>query len=115
MKKLNALLFVCFAAVFASTARAQTSGVNNAELNGNYTFNFNGFSVGVVGIASGRSVVFDAVGRFTADGAGNLTNGELRVHAATFHRDLYYRRGQQGDDDCKYRGRRISACVRYEG
>src|SRR5258708_3920140 len=77
MKKLNALLFVCFAAVFASTGRAQTSGVNNAELNGNYTFNFNGFSVGVVGIASGRSVVFDAVGRFTADGAGNLTNGEL--------------------------------------
>jgi hypothetical protein len=77
MKKLNALLFVCFAAVFASTVRAQTSGVNNAKLNGNYTFNFNGFSMGVVGIASGSSVVFDAVGRFTADGAGNLTNGEL--------------------------------------
>jgi hypothetical protein len=77
MKKLNALLFVCFAAVLASTVRAQTSGVNNAELNGNYTFNFNGFSVGVVGIASGRSVVFAAVGRFTADGAGNLTNGEM--------------------------------------
>ncbi len=77
MKKLNALLFVCFAAVFASTVHAQTSGVNNAELNGNYALNFNGFSVGVVGIASGRSVVCDAVGRFTADGAGNLTNGEL--------------------------------------
>ena len=30
MKKLNALLFMCFAAVFASTVRAQTSGVNNA-------------------------------------------------------------------------------------
>jgi hypothetical protein len=77
MKKLNTLLFVCFAAVFASTVRAQTSGANNAELNGNYTFNFDGFSVSAVGIASGRSVVFAAVGRFTADGAGNLTNGEL--------------------------------------
>jgi hypothetical protein len=77
MKKLNVLLFVCFAAVFAPTVRAQTSGVNNAKLNGNYALNFNGFSVGVVGIASGRSVVCGAVGRFTADGAGNLTNGEL--------------------------------------
>lgn len=77
MKKLNALLFVCFAAVFASTVQAQTSGVNNAELNGNYTLNFNGFSVGAQGIATGRSVVCDAVGRFTADGAGNLTNGVL--------------------------------------
>jgi hypothetical protein len=77
MKKLNALLFVCFAAVFASTVQAQTSGVNNAELNGNYTLNFNGFSVGAMGIASNRSVVCSVVGRFTADGAGNLTNGEL--------------------------------------
>lgn len=78
MKKLSALLFVCFAGVFASPIRAQTSGVNNAELNGNYAFNFNGFSVAAGGaIASSRSVVFDAVGRFTADGAGTLTNGEL--------------------------------------
>src|SRR5690349_12947214 len=80
MKKLNAVLLVCFAAVFASTTRAQ-NGVNNAELNGNYAFNFNGFSVAAGGaILTGRSVVLASVGRFTADGAGNLTNGELDVN-----------------------------------
>jgi len=72
MRKRNALLIVCFAAVLASTVRAQTSGVNNAELNGNYAFTFRGISGNVV-----TSSVFGAVGRFTADGAGNLTNGEL--------------------------------------
>jgi hypothetical protein len=73
MRKLNALLMVCFALVFASTAQGQTNtGVNNAELNGNYAFTFNGLT----GNANG-SVVFAAVGRFTADGAGNVTNGEL--------------------------------------
>ncbi|HYU22324.1 MAG TPA: hypothetical protein VEM60_04215 [Candidatus Dormibacteraeota bacterium] len=71
MRKLNALLMVCFALVFASTVQGQT-GVNNAELNGNYAFTFNGLT----GNANG-SVVFAAVGRFTADGAGNVTNGEL--------------------------------------
>jgi hypothetical protein len=46
--------------------------VNNAELNGNYAFTFNGIrGNGTV------SSVFGALGRFTADGAGNLTNGEL--------------------------------------
>src|SRR6266478_3118335 len=73
MRKLNALLMVCFALVFASTVQGQTNtGVNNAELNGNYAFTFNGLT----GNANG-SVVFAAVGRFTADGAGNVTNGEL--------------------------------------
>jgi len=72
MRKLNALLIVCFAAVLASSVRAQTSGVNNAELNGNYAFTFTGIR-GTGSISS----VFAAVGRFTADGAGNLTNGEL--------------------------------------
>src|SRR5437667_6825018 len=71
MRKLNALLVVCFALVFASTVQGQ-NGVNNAELNGNYAFTFNGLT----GNANG-SVVFAAVGRFTADGAGNVTNGEL--------------------------------------
>src|SRR5258707_11653336 len=72
MRKRNALLIVCLAAVLASTVRAQTSGVNNAELNGNYAFTFRGISGnGTV------SSVFGAVGRFTADGAGNVTNGEL--------------------------------------
>src|SRR5467141_4750937 len=73
MRKLNALLMVCLALVFASAVQGQTNtGVNNAELNGNYAFTFNGLT----GNASG-SVVLAAVGRFTADGAGNVTNGEL--------------------------------------
>jgi hypothetical protein len=77
MRKLNALLIVCFAAVLASPVRAQTSGVNNAELNGNYAFTFTGIR-GTGSISS----VFAAVGRFTADGAGNLTNGELDTNDA---------------------------------
>jgi hypothetical protein len=73
MRKLNALLMVCFALVFASAVQSQTNpGVNNAELNGNYAFTFNGLT----GNAN-ASAVFAAVGRFTADGAGNVTNGEL--------------------------------------
>jgi hypothetical protein len=48
------------------------SQANNTELNGNYAFTFNGLT----GNNSG-SVVFAAVGRFTADGAGNVTNGVL--------------------------------------
>jgi hypothetical protein len=73
MRKLSALLILCFALLFASTVRGQTNtGVNNAELNGNYAFSFRGHSGnGTV------SSVFGSVGRFTADGAGNLTNGEL--------------------------------------
>jgi hypothetical protein len=77
MRKVNTLLLMCLAAVFASSVRAQSTGVNNAELNGNYAFNFNGFSTGIVGIASGKSVVYSAVGRFTADGAGNILTGKL--------------------------------------
>src|SRR5437879_6284689 len=69
MRKLNVLLILCFALVFASIARGQS---NNAALNGNYAFNFTGVSGN-----GATSSVFAAVGRFTADGAGNLTNGEL--------------------------------------
>src|SRR3989475_476317 len=73
MRKLNVLLILCFALLFASIARGQSStGVNNAALNGNYAFTFSGIS-GNGNISS----AFGAVGRFTADGAGNLTNGEL--------------------------------------
>src|SRR5467141_2005609 len=73
MRKLSALLNLCFALLFAATVQGQTNpGVNNAELNGNYAFTFNGFS-GNTSVSS----VFGAVGRFTADGAGNLTSGEL--------------------------------------
>src|SRR6267154_1306612 len=69
MRKLNVLLILCFALVFASIAQGQS---NNAELNGNYAFNFSG------GSGNGTtSSVFGAVGRFTADGAGNPSNGEL--------------------------------------
>ena len=45
---------------------------NASELKGDYAFSFKG----VTGSGDGSSV-FGAVGRFTADGAGNLTNGEL--------------------------------------
>jgi len=73
MRKLNVRLVLCFALLFASTVQGQTNtGMNNAELNGDYAFTFSGISGnGTV------SSVFGAVGRFTADGAGNVTNGEL--------------------------------------
>src|SRR5258706_15833558 len=69
MRKLNVLLILCFALVFASIAQGQS---NNAALNGNYAFDFTGVSGN-----GATSSVFGAVGRFTADGAGNLSNGEL--------------------------------------
>src|SRR6266849_5962200 len=72
MRKLIALLIGCFTLVLASTVRAQNPGVNTAELNGDYAFTFNGITG-----SGGPSSVFAAVGRFRADGAGNLTNGEL--------------------------------------
>src|SRR6266478_9257359 len=79
MRKLNALGIMCFAFVLASTVRGQTApGVNNAELKGDYAFTFNGMTTG----GGGASTVFAAVGRFTADGAGNLTNGELDTNGA---------------------------------
>ena len=71
MKKQSVLLMVCLALFFALPVWGQT-GVNDGELNGNYAFTFNGMS----GNASVSSA-FAAVGRFKADGAGNLTNGEL--------------------------------------
>jgi len=71
MRKTNALLIGCFVAMLSPIARAQ--GVNNAELRGDYAFSFTGMTSGN-GI---DSTPFAAVGRFTADGAGNLANGEL--------------------------------------
>jgi hypothetical protein len=47
-------------------------GGSQAQLNGTYAFTFDGLT----GNTSG-SVVFAAVGRFAADGAGNVTNGKL--------------------------------------
>jgi len=73
MRELNVRLILCFALLFAATVQGQTNtGVNNAELNGNYALTFNGF-IGNPSVSS----VFAAVGRFTADGAGNLPSGEL--------------------------------------
>src|SRR5947207_7289202 len=73
MRKLNAVVFLYCALIFASNVQGQTNnGANNAELNGSYAFTCQGIS-GNGGISS----VFGAVGRFTADGAGNLTSGEL--------------------------------------
>jgi hypothetical protein len=80
MKNWNALLVVCFALLFVQEIHAQTTGgVNDAELNGDYAFTFSGFS----GSSGGVSTVFAAVGRFTADGAGNITNGELDTNGAS--------------------------------
>jgi hypothetical protein len=73
MKKLRRLLTLCIVLILASKVRAQSApGANNAELNGDYAFGFNGVtSNGTI------SSAFAAVGRFTADGKGNLSNGEL--------------------------------------
>jgi hypothetical protein len=73
MRKLKVLLILCLALLFASTVQGQSNtGVNNAELNGDYAFTFSGISGnGTV------SSVFAVVGRFKADGAGNVVNGEL--------------------------------------
>jgi hypothetical protein len=74
MRKLQMMGIACLALVFAVTVQGQgTSGVNNAELQGDYAFTFNGMTTG----GSGGSTPFAAVGRFTSDGAGNLTNGLL--------------------------------------
>ena len=71
MNQLFIPLVTCLIVLLASPARAQ--GLNNGELKGDYAFTFNGMTTG----GSGASTVFAAVGRFTADGSGNLTNGEL--------------------------------------
>jgi hypothetical protein len=74
MRKLQILVIACLALILAATIRAQsTTGANNAELKGDYAFTFNGMTTG----GSGGSTPFAAVGRFTSDGGGNLTNGVL--------------------------------------
>src|ERR1700739_1533193 len=76
MRKLKILLMMWLALLLGAGAQAQTSGgVNAHELSGNYAFSFSG----IRGNARVWSVfaVVAAGGRFTADGAGNLTNGEL--------------------------------------
>ena len=99
MRELSVQLIMCFALLFAATSGAgcasQTPSAgcsgqcatsisqgptnpavnNDAELNGNYAFTFSG----ITGNGSVSSVIA-TVGRFTADGAGNLTNGELETN-----------------------------------
>lgn len=62
----------CMLLFVAAVQGQSNSGVNNAELHGNYAFDFSGVS-GNTNVFS----VYAAVGRFTADGAGNLSSGEL--------------------------------------
>jgi len=54
------------------TVVGPTGSQNNTELKGDYALTFSGITG-----SSGGSSVFAAVGRFTADGAGNVTSGEL--------------------------------------
>jgi len=80
--------------------------VNNAELSGNYAFTFRGSS------SNGSvSSVYAAVGRFTADGAGSLANGELghqhrrwRRGRANVHWDLFDWCGPSWCDDLNIGG-----------
>jgi len=73
MRNMRLFLMVWVMLLFGAVVRAQgASGVNDHELNGSYAFSFSG----IRGNASVSSV-FAAVGRFTADGGGNLTNGEI--------------------------------------
>src|SRR5437660_1294338 len=65
---------MCLAFFLASTARAQTApGVNDVNMKGDYTFTFDGMTTG----GGGAPTPLADERRFTADGAGNLTNGEL--------------------------------------
>ncbi len=61
----------------ASATVTITSGVNNAGLNGDYAFTF-------TGVNTSGSFAFAGVGRFTADGAGNVTKGEVDVNASQY-------------------------------
>src|SRR5256885_12984486 len=80
MKKLNPAVAVCLALALSSIGCAgSTSKMNNGgqnggsvALNGDYAFSFSGITGG-----PGYSEPFAAVGRFTADGAGDLTHREV--------------------------------------
>jgi len=73
MKKVCVLVLVCLGLMIAPGVKAQGS---NAELNGTYAFTFDGIT-GANGVSNG----FAGVGSFTADGAGNLANGEADTNA----------------------------------
>src|SRR5260370_30719255 len=72
MRKPNVLWIMCLTLFLASTVRAQT-GVNNAEMMGDYAFTFNGMTTG----GNGASTVFAAGGRVTAGECVKEANGVL--------------------------------------
>jgi len=57
--------------LFVSAGPTVLAQSNNAEMNGNYAFTFSGMTTG----GGDAFTPFSAAGRFTADGAGNLTAG----------------------------------------
>jgi hypothetical protein len=87
VRESNVPLILCFVLLLAAVCGAGCAGQtsvaptvpdppnstgNNAALHGNYAFTFSGIT-GNGAVSS----VFASVGRFTADGAGNLASGEL--------------------------------------
>jgi hypothetical protein len=62
--------------VLSITVVGPTGSQNNAELKGDYALSLSGITG-----SGGGSSIFGAVGRFTADGAGNVTNGELDTNS----------------------------------
>jgi hypothetical protein len=73
MRKSQIPGIACLVLLLAAAVQAQSTGVNNAELKGDYAFTFSGMTTG----GGGGSTPFAAVGRFTSDGAGNVINGLL--------------------------------------
>lgn len=75
MKTAQTLLAVLLWLVFPWNA---WSAPPDSKLAGDYVFSFSGFRVGADGWSA-----FASAGRFTADGAGGLTNGELDANGAS--------------------------------
>lgn len=85
MRKPGVFLTLSLALVLAPALRAQNAiGMNNSELKGDYAFTFNGLTTG----GGGAWTSFAAVGRFTADGAGNIVNGQLDTNGAALQEKL---------------------------
>jgi len=69
MKKLCVLALVCLVLMIAPGVKAQGQ---QRRAQRDYAFTFDGITGGKRRVSNG----FAGVGRFTADGAGNLANGE---------------------------------------
>lgn len=89
MATIKKYLIVLLGVLCASILRTQPAlAANEAELNGDYAFTFNGMTTG----GNGASTAFAAVGRFTSDGAGNLVNGELDTNGVGLSEKLIAQR-----------------------